>query len=98
LIDEADNASRELNIGVFLKNLSETLVKEGCNKVMIILAGLPRLRDILKESHESSLRLFEEYELSPLSPDEVKHVITRGLEEYNKMPILVIKLVSIMML
>lgn len=83
LIDEADNASIELKIGVFLKNLSETLVKEGCNKVMIILAGLPRLRDILKESHESSLRLFEEYELSPLSPDEVKHVITRGLEEYN---------------
>lgn len=83
LIDEADNASKELNLGSFLKNLSETLVKEECNKVMIILAGLPRLRNVLLESHESSLRLFEEYELPSLSPDEVKHVIQRGLEEYN---------------
>lgn len=81
LIDEADNAASELNLGGFLKNLSEILVKEGCNKVMVILAGLPRLRDILRESHESSLRLFEEYELAPLSPEEVKHVIKKGLEE-----------------
>lgn len=84
LIDEADNTSNELNIGAFLKNLSETLVKEGCNKALIILAGLPRLRDILRKGHESSLRLFEEFELAPLSQGEVKNVIQRGIEEANK--------------
>lgn len=83
LIDEADNASKELNLGSFLKNLSETLVREECNKIIIILAGLPRLRNVLIESHESSLRLFEEYELPALSRDEVKLVIQRGLEEHN---------------
>jgi len=84
LIDEADNASKELGLGSFLKTLTEVLVKEECNKIMLILAGLPRLRDALRESHESSLRLFEEYELPPLSSDEVKHVINSGIAEYNK--------------
>lgn len=84
LMDEADNASRKLRLGAFLKNLSETLVKEICNKVLIILAGLPRLRDVLYESHESSLRLFEEHELTTLSPDEVRKVINKGIAEVKE--------------
>lgn len=84
LIDEADNASKQLKIGAFLKNLLETLVKENCSKVLIIMAGLPRLRSILRESHESSLRLFEEQELNTLSPDEVKEVIGKGIKEIKE--------------
>ena len=84
LIDEADNTSKELNLGAFLKNLSETLIKEGCENVLVILAGLPRLRDNLRESHPSSLRLFEELELSQLSSNEVEDVIKRGLKESNE--------------
>ena len=80
----ADNCPKELNIGTFLKNLSETLVIEGCVRVLVILAGLPRLRDVLHDSHPSSLRLFEELELSPLSLEEVKDVIRNGIEESNK--------------
>ncbi|MBD3339408.1 MAG: AAA family ATPase [Candidatus Lokiarchaeota archaeon] len=84
LIDEADSASKELNLGMFIKNLSETLVLENCNKVLFILAGLPNICDILLESHESSLRLFEQFELTPLSQKEVTQVALKGIQEYNE--------------
>lgn len=81
LIDEADNASSDLDLGVFLKNLSEILVAEDCNNILFVLAGLPNLRDVLKNSHESSLRLFREYYLSPLLKNEVEELIKNGLKE-----------------
>lgn len=84
LLDEVDHASKNLNLGLFLRNLSETLVQENANKVLFILSGLPKTRDILRNSHESSLRLFEEFKLTPLSRKEVDQVIKRGLEEANK--------------
>ena len=84
LLDEVDHASQNLNLGLFLKNLSETLVRENANKVLFILAGLPKARDILRSSHESSLRLFEEFKLTPLSRKEVDQVVKKGLEEANK--------------
>ena len=84
LLDEADHATSNLNLGVFLKNLTEILVQENANKVLLILAGLPKVRDILRTSHESSLRLFEEFKLTPLSRDEAENVIKRGLKEAEK--------------
>ena len=84
LIDEADNASKLLNLGGFLKNLTETLIAEGVNNLLIILAGLPRLKEIIRDSHESALRLFEEFELPPLTKEEVKNVIRSGLKEANE--------------
>jgi len=84
LLDEVDHASPNLDLGVFLKNLTEVLVQENANKVLLILAGLPKTRDILRSSHESSLRLFEEFKLSPLSHEEVKSMIKAGLKEAKK--------------
>ncbi|MFH0819897.1 MAG: AAA family ATPase [bacterium] len=84
LIDEADRANKSLNLGSFLKNLTEALSVENCNKILFILAGLPNIRKILLESHESSLRLFQEYELPPLSKNETDEVITRGIKEGNE--------------
>lgn len=84
LLDEADKASKDLHLGSFLKNLSEALIGEGCNNILFILTGLPSLREVLSESHESSLRLFQELHLQPLSKAETAEVITRGLEEANK--------------
>ena len=89
LIDEADQASKSLEIGVFLKNLTEVLVQEDVNKVLLILAGLPKARDILRESHPSSLRLFEEFKLTTLSRDEVANVIMGGLNEVKEHRIIV---------
>ncbi len=89
LIDEADQASKSLQIGIFLKNLTEVLVQEDANKVLLILAGLPKARDILRESHESSLRLFEEFKLTTLSKDEVANVIRGGLNEVKERGIII---------
>lgn len=84
LIDEADNASPELSLGSFLKNLSEALIVEGCDKVQFVLSGLPRTRKILASSHESSLRLFQQIELLPLKADDTIDIYEKGIIEVNK--------------
>ncbi len=83
-IDEADNAREDLDLGTILKQLSERLLFENCNIIAFVLSGLPEVRNILKKSHESSLRLFDESELSPLSPDDCKAVVRLGLDTANK--------------
>jgi hypothetical protein len=84
LIDEADNASPELDLGSLLKQVSERLILENRNNVMIVVAGLPEIRKVLSDSHPSSLRMFEELELLPLSEEDVKRVIHLGLEQANQ--------------
>ncbi len=85
LIDEADKASGKLKLGSFLKYLNETLGAEEANNFLLVVAGLPNVREVLRKSHESSLRLFTEYELKPLIKSEVEHVIRSGLQESNEM-------------
>ncbi|MBE3041139.1 AAA family ATPase [Candidatus Bathyarchaeota archaeon] len=83
LIDEADKASPELDLGTVLKQITESLVAEDCNRVVFILSGLPDIRRVLSDSHPSSLRLFEELELFPLSESEVHSVVQKALAEAN---------------
>ena len=84
LIDEADNAPNELRLGAFLKLLIERTERHGCRRVMIGLAGMPNLRDVLRESHASSLRLFDELPVGTLSNTEVSQVIDRALAVANE--------------
>jgi AAA+ ATPase superfamily predicted ATPase len=84
LIDEADNSSDDLRLGSFLKLLLERLQKNGCNHVMVGLAGLPEVRNVLVNSHPSSLRIFEELPLGRLTDAEVEDVIELCLERANK--------------
>lgn len=84
VVDEADKCAPTLSLGTFLKTLSETLAAENCNHVLIVMAGLPTLRDVLLKSHPSSLRLFQELTLDPLSSDEMTTVVERGLAEARK--------------
>ncbi|MBE9594921.1 MAG: AAA family ATPase [Proteobacteria bacterium] len=85
LVDEADNSDTKLNIGSFFKLLLERLQRQGCNRVVVGLAGLPELREVLVCSHPSSLRIFEEIELSRLSKNEVKGVIDICIEKASKL-------------
>ena len=85
LIDEADNAPSELRLGAFLKLLIERIERYGCRRLMVGLAGMPSLRDALRESHASSLRLFDELPVGPLFSEEVSWVIDRALAEANKL-------------
>lgn len=75
LIDEADNANEKLDLGSFVKTIIERLQKEGTEKLLFGIAGLPKLKDILYKSHPSSLRLFTEINLDRLSEIDMKSVI-----------------------
>lgn len=84
LIDEADKPPVSANLGSLVKLLTERLKVRGCDRVCIGLAGLTALRDTLRKSHESSLRLFRIFALEPLSPQDRAEVIHRGLNAGNK--------------
>lgn len=79
LVDEADRPGTEAGLGEFAKLLTERLTKDGCNNVLLGLAGLPPLIAKLRESHESSPRLFQTMLLEPLEPEERKEVVRTGL-------------------
>jgi AAA ATPase domain len=80
LIDEADNASDHLRLGAFVKGLTERLAKMECERLMLGLAGLPDVREVLRRSHPSSVRVFEELELDRLPTDDVAKIIRSALE------------------
>ncbi len=80
LIDEADKP-HNANLGEFVKIFTERLTKRGCNNVCIGIAGLTTVLQRLRESHESSLRIFQIFTLEPLLPPERMQVIERGLAE-----------------
>jgi hypothetical protein len=84
LIDEADRPDSTANLGLFSKLLTEEMAMRGCDKICIGLAGLPALVSRLRDSHESSLRLFHVLNLKPLEPDERKQVLDAGIREANK--------------
>jgi len=83
LLDEADNASPHLDLGSFLKLTLERVQRHGCTRLIVGISGLPELRELLIESHPSSLRLFDEISLERLTPDEVVEVVDRCLSQAN---------------
>ena len=81
LIDEADKPPSSTNLGEFVKVFTERLSKRGCNRVALGLAGISTVLDRLRESHESSPRIFQILTLEPLLPSERIEVIEKGLAE-----------------
>lgn len=84
LIDEADAPPIEAGFGEFLKSVSERLTRRGCDKVAFGLAGLPVALTKMRETHESSPRMFTILQLDPLEVDERKRAIQIGLEFANE--------------
>ena len=85
LFDEVDKANDGLNIGSFFKLLQERLQRRGVEKLVIGISGLPEVFSVLYESHQSSLRLFEEIPLKRLTRDEICYVITKCLKEAKEL-------------
>lgn len=83
LIDEWDKANKDLDLWVFLKTLSEKLNIESANKLLIIMAWLPKVREVLRESHQSSLRIFNELILPPLTKEEISELSQNAIIESN---------------
>jgi hypothetical protein len=84
VLDEADNSISDLRIGYFIKTVTESLQRYGCNNVMFIVAGLPETAEKLKSSHESSLRVFHPIKVRELEADDRKFVVDRGIQHANK--------------
>jgi hypothetical protein len=87
LIDEADKG-RNVDLGVFIKLLTERLQRRECYNVIVGIAGLPELRTLLLQSHPSSLRVFEELYLERLWDTDIVKVIqlclARASRENNR--------------
>jgi Cdc6-like AAA superfamily ATPase len=83
-IDEADRAQKELGLGAMLKLLTERLHNRGCDRLLVGLAGLPELREVLRESHASALRIFDEVQLERLAPGDIQAVIDKCITTANK--------------
>lgn len=81
LVDEVDRPSAEAGLGEFLKIFTERLTRKDCDAVLIGLAALPSIMQRLRESHESSPRLFHTMKLAPLEVEERKRVVMLGLAE-----------------
>lgn len=75
LVDEVDQANQNLQLGRFLKLLTENLHRQNCRRITIGLSGLDTVPDRLTQSHRSSLRIFEEIPLSRLSETETNELI-----------------------
>jgi hypothetical protein len=87
LIDEADRPSTDAKLGEFCKLLTERLSRRKCEKVSLVLAGLPSLTGKIRESHQSAPRVFQIISLETLEPKECVKVIELGLdlaEQANK--------------
>jgi hypothetical protein len=84
-VDEADKPPSGANLGEFVKVFTERLSKRGCNRVALCVAGISTVLDRLRESHESSVRIFQILTLEPLLPQERNEVIDKGLTEAGKM-------------
>jgi hypothetical protein len=78
-IDEADKPNAGANLGEFSKLFTERMMKSGCDHVALGLSGLPQLTRKLRESHESSPRIFENMPLPPLSSEDRYTAIDLGL-------------------
>lgn len=81
LMDEADKPDASANLGEFVKLLTERLIKRGCQRVALGIAGQSNILRKLRKSHESSPRIFEILTLEPLEIEERARVIRNGLEE-----------------
>jgi hypothetical protein len=82
LIDEADKA-HDAHLGRFIKLFTEQLTKRGCNRVSIGIAGISDVCNLMKSSHESSLRILNLMRLEPLLHEERLNVLRLGIAAAN---------------
>ena len=84
LLDEADHPPVTANLGEFAKIFTERLAKRGQSRALLILAGQSAIVGKLRESHASSLRVFQIIEMRPLELSERKEVVQRGVPMANE--------------
>lgn len=83
-IDEADNAIQKLQLGLFIKIVTEKLNSLECKNIMFVLAGLQDVVEKLSNSHESSIRILRQVEIKTLQYYERIDVIDLALKSNNE--------------
>ncbi len=83
LIDDVDKPKGKADLGAFFKLLTERLATIESNNVCFGISGLPETINRLRQSHESSLRIFHILNLQPLTLEDSKTVIDLGMKEAN---------------
>jgi hypothetical protein len=81
LIDEADKPPANAGLGLICKLLTEELSRRQCERLCIGIAGLPNVIQVLRDSHESSPRLFATMNLKALETLEREQVLDMGMKE-----------------
>ena len=84
IIDEADNAPDNLELGEFLKLLFEAIQDEKCENICFMVSGLPVIEDKLLKSHHSTDRLFSKLELKDLDENETSQLLKNGIRNANR--------------
>ena len=85
LIDEADKPPPQSGLGLICKLLTEEMSKRELMAYLCIgLAGLPGLVQKLRDSHESSPRIFHVLDLKPLETGERIDVLRRAMKEASE--------------
>jgi hypothetical protein len=84
LLDECDKPAVEAHLGEFTKIFTERLSRQGATNVCVGLSGISTVLDKMRRSHESSLRVFQQFELKPLPLDEASDIVTKGIQEANE--------------
>ncbi|MDP9917029.1 Cdc6-like AAA superfamily ATPase [Variovorax boronicumulans] len=83
-IDEADKPTSGAGLGEFVKVLTERLTKKRVENVALGIIGISNVIQKMKDSHESSVRILTPVHLKPLTPEDSKKVVARGLDSLSK--------------
>lgn len=81
IIDELDQMGDFDAFSSFWKTLQEKLAADNCRNLMLVLVGMPELKERLVNDHESFLRTFTPLTLDKMPDEEAKRLINRMLEK-----------------
>ena len=81
IIDELDQMGDFDSFSSFWKVIQEKLAADNCRNLMLVLVGMPEIKDRLANDHESFLRTFIPIALDTMPDEEAKKVVHRMLEE-----------------
>lgn len=81
IIDELDQMGDFNSFSSFWKTLQEKLAADNCRNLMLVLVGMPEIREKLVSDHESFLRTFTPIFLEKMPEKEAQRVILTMLEK-----------------
>jgi hypothetical protein len=79
-IDETDTFPQNSGVGIFMKNVVDSLCPNGITNVAFVMAGITGALQRLMIDHDSISRSFHEVNMSPLSLEEGAAILRKGFD------------------